>query len=65
VTGRFPRQARKALPKGKQQNGLRSGIIRDERGQMQPATKEDAQRTSGDLRPRRADGRLKKLRGES
>jgi hypothetical protein len=30
------------------------GIIRDERGQTQPTSKEDAQRSSGDVRPRKA-----------
>jgi hypothetical protein len=31
-------------------NKQRRGIVRDERGQNQPATKDDAQRTSGDAR---------------
>jgi hypothetical protein len=30
-------------------------LVRDERGQTQPETKEDAQRTSGDVRPAKSD----------
>jgi hypothetical protein len=35
------------------------GIVRDERGQDQPASKEDAQRSSGDVRPDATPGKRK------
>ncbi len=31
------------------------GIMRDDRGQTQPETEDDAQRTSGDVRPAKGD----------
>jgi hypothetical protein len=41
------------------------GIVRDQRGQDQPASKEDAQRSSGDIRPDVTRGKRKSERGNT
>ncbi len=48
----------------KKPHGVRRqrGIVRDERGQDQPASKEDAQRSSGDIRPDPIRGKRKSKR---